>query len=106
MLKWKELLSKFSSPIQRLEKYMVKQGLIKESDTKQYREEARDAVKEALKNANEAKKPHIDELFNDVYDEIPHHIEEQRKELKEHFRKYQDKYDLGIFEDGENYPFK
>jgi 2-oxoisovalerate dehydrogenase E1 component alpha subunit len=37
MKKWQELLSKFSSPIQRLEKYMLKQGLIKESDTKQYR---------------------------------------------------------------------
>ena len=28
MLKWKELLSKFSSPIERLEKYLTRRGLL------------------------------------------------------------------------------
>lgn len=32
MLKWKELLAKFKSPIQRLENYMIKKGLITKDD--------------------------------------------------------------------------
>jgi len=37
MKKWSELLAKFSSPIQRLENYMNKQGYLKEGETKAYR---------------------------------------------------------------------
>jgi TPP-dependent pyruvate/acetoin dehydrogenase alpha subunit len=39
-------------------------------------------VREALKAGIEARKPPIDELFNDVYDFIPPNIEQQRQELK------------------------
>jgi TPP-dependent pyruvate/acetoin dehydrogenase alpha subunit len=48
--------------------------MIKESDTKVYREEARQEVKDALKEANSSKKPKIDELFNDVYDKVYPHL--------------------------------
>jgi TPP-dependent pyruvate/acetoin dehydrogenase alpha subunit len=41
MEKWKELLTQFSSPIMRLEKYLLRKGLIKESDSKSYREDAK-----------------------------------------------------------------
>jgi 2-oxoisovalerate dehydrogenase E1 component alpha subunit len=34
MLKWKELLAKFKSPISRLENYMLKRGLVKPDDSK------------------------------------------------------------------------
>lgn len=40
MLKWKELLSKFKSPISRLENYLLKRGLVKPEDSKEYRKEA------------------------------------------------------------------
>jgi 2-oxoisovalerate dehydrogenase E1 component alpha subunit len=33
MLKWKELLEKFSNPINRLEKYLLKKGLVKPEDS-------------------------------------------------------------------------
>lgn len=71
MLKWKELLAKFSSPVQRFEKYMLKRGLIKEGDSHKIREEAKEAVRDALKNAMGVAKPSIDEMFTDVYDQLP-----------------------------------
>lgn len=37
MQKWKELLSKFKSPISRLENYLLKRGLVKPEDSKNYR---------------------------------------------------------------------
>lgn len=97
MLKWKDLLSKFKSPITRLENYLLKKGLVKPDDSKSYRQEALQQVREALKNANEQEKPPIDDMFNDVYDRVMPHLEEQRKELKQHLRQYHDKYDLASY---------
>jgi 2-oxoisovalerate dehydrogenase E1 component alpha subunit len=74
MVKWKELISKIKSPIDRFEKYLTRRGLAKPEDTAKFREEARTAVRDALKHSIEAKKPHIDELFNDVYDFIPKNL--------------------------------
>ena len=42
MKKWKEHLSKFTSPIQRIEKYLTKRGLLTEERTKALRKDARD----------------------------------------------------------------
>ena len=100
---WKELLAKFKSPIERFEKYLTRRGLAKPEDTTRFREEARTAVRESLKNAIQLRKPQIDELFNDVYDFIPKHIEEQRRELKDHLKIYGKEYDLDQYKDGEKY---
>lgn len=97
MQKWKELLSKFKSPIHRLENYLLNRGLVKPEDSKQYRLEALNQVRDALKNANDQKKPSIDDMFNDVYDTIMPHLEDQRKELKAHLKIHGDKYNLDIF---------
>lgn len=104
MLKWKELLTKIKSPIDRFERYLTKRGLVTAETTQKFREEARTAVREALKAGIEARKPHIDEMFNDVYDFIPEQLQEQRRELKEHLKKYGEHYHLEQFQDGEKYP--
>lgn len=40
MKKWEDLLGKFSSPIDRLEKYLTRKGLVNEERTKSLRKEA------------------------------------------------------------------
>ena len=45
-------------------------------------------MRESLKNAFEQRKPHIDELFNDVYDEPLPHLREQAQELREHMQRH------------------
>lgn len=97
-------MTKIKSPIDRFERYLTKRGLAKPEDTKQYRDEARTAVRDALKHGIEARKPPIDDLFTDVYDFIPEHIQEQRRELKEHLKLYGKEYGLEQFKDGEKYP--
>ena len=94
MKKWKTLLSTIKSPIDRFEHYLTKRGLVTPPDTQKFRDEARQAVRDALKNAIEARKPEIDELFKDVYDFIPENLQEQRKQLKEHLKLYGAEYDL------------
>ena len=103
MQKWKDLLGKIKSPIDRFEKYLTKRGLVKAEDTQRFRDEARQAVRDALKNGIEARKPAIDELFNDVYDVIPPHILEQRQQLKDHLKLHGKEYGLEQYKDGEKY---
>lgn len=62
------------------------------------------AVRDALKASNELRKPAIDELFGDVYAQVPESLKEQERELKEHLRKYGQEYELENFKDGEKYP--
>jgi 2-oxoisovalerate dehydrogenase E1 component alpha subunit len=59
--------------------------------------EPNSVVLAALKTAEKEKKPPISDLFNDVYDTLPPHLQEQKKELERHFAKYGDKYKLDVF---------
>lgn len=103
MEKWKDLLAKFSSPIVRLEKYMLRKKLIKEDDSQKIREVARQKVRDSLKAAIETKKPSVDELFSDVFEQLPKGLQEQKEELKEHLRKYKDEYELSLFNESEKF---
>jgi 2-oxoisovalerate dehydrogenase E1 component alpha subunit len=67
MKKWKDLLAKFSSPIERLEKYMKINGLYDENRTKELRKKAKFAVRDSLKASSQMKLPPVEELFKDVY---------------------------------------
>lgn len=103
MEKWTELLEKFSTPIMRYEKYLTKRGLITPERTKKLRLDAKNAVRDALKNATKEKFPEVDSLFEDVYDEVPAHLLEQREELREHLRRYPNDYELERFVNGEKF---
>jgi len=76
MKKWTELLAKFSSPIERVEKYMKINGLYDEEHTKNLRKKAKMAVRDSLKAASLLPQPEIEELFRDVYKDLPDHISE------------------------------
>ncbi len=80
--------------------------MIKQDDSQKFRDEARASVRDALKTASDLQKPPIEELFDGVYDKITPNLVEQQNELKEHLRKYGDKYDLKNFKNGEQYPNK
>jgi len=78
MKKWKELLEKFSSPIDRLEKYLTRRGLIDAERTKKLRKDALEQVRSALKNSTNELLPDVDQLFEQVYEKMPDILEEQR----------------------------
>ena len=76
MKKWKDLLAKFSSPIERFEKYLTRRGLINEERTKKLRKDAQGQVRTALKNATGELLPPVETLFTDVYDKMPQNLVE------------------------------
>jgi len=86
-----------------MDKYLTKRGLITPERTAEIRLAAKNAVRDALKNAIGQVHPEIDQLFEEVYDKMPKHIEEQRDQLRAHLRKYPDEYELHKFKNGKDF---
>jgi len=47
--------------------------------------------------------PEIDELFEGVYEKMPHSLLEQREQLRNHVKKYPDDYELEKFKNGKSF---
>lgn len=83
---------KVKDPLDRLQKWMMKQGWLNEEDVQKQHEEVKAKVLASLKEAEKVPAPHIDELIKDVYDEPTPLLKEQLEELKAHIRQYPDAY--------------
>jgi len=89
-----ELWKTKHDPVKRLNLYMTSKGWWNEELEKSSRTEARKEVLTALTKSETVKKPHPDECFSDVYDELPKNLIEQRKEMREHLKKYPQMYPI------------
>jgi len=58
----------------------------------------RSQILEAFARAEKLKKPSPVVMFDDVYSELPTHLQRQRDELKQHLTQYGDHYSLDNFE--------
>jgi len=86
------------SPIPRLRKFLGHNNWWSEELEKEFRHKTREEILEGLKRAEAQKKPPIDDLFTDVYDTIPQHLLEQKKQLAEHLAKYPQHYPTDLHE--------
>lgn len=86
-----------NNPLIRVRNLLEKKGLWNEEKEATAQAQARAAVLDALNIAEMAKKPAISQLFEDVYDDMPHHLKEQLGEWKAHLEKYGEHYHLGEF---------
>ncbi|XP_074594105.1 branched chain keto acid dehydrogenase E1 subunit alpha [Brevipalpus obovatus] len=82
-------------PISRLRQYMELRGWWNEEQEKNWKEETKRQVMQAFVSAEKRLKPHVSEMFKDVYDEMTPALKEQYEELNEHLKAY-----------GEHYPLK
>jgi 2-oxoisovalerate dehydrogenase E1 component alpha subunit len=53
---------------------------------------------DAFHKAEKEKRSKPTDMFDDVYKDLPKHLENQKKELVEHLRKYQKEYPLELYE--------
>jgi len=81
-----------SNPITRLRRFLEKRGWWSQEKEDAARKEARKEILDNLKLAEQRAKPHVDELFTDVYDTVPKHLQEQKAELEVLMRKYPEHY--------------
>uniref|UniRef100_A0A0B6ZJE8 2-oxoisovalerate dehydrogenase subunit alpha n=1 Tax=Arion vulgaris TaxID=1028688 RepID=A0A0B6ZJE8_9EUPU len=86
------------NPIARLRKYMINQKLWDEEKEKQWKLDARKMVMKSFATAESEKKPNPDTMFEDVYDEIPSNLLQQRNEMKTHVKQYKEQYPLEHYE--------
>ena len=56
-------------------------------------------VLEAFAKAEKVKKPNPEEVFHDVYAELPKHLQQQLADMKAHLKQYKDHYPLDMFEE-------
>ncbi len=70
-------------PLVRFRKYLEKKGIWTEAEEKKAQDDAIHELDEAVAYAEKLPKPALETLFTDVYAEMPWHIEEQLRELRE-----------------------
>ncbi|KAG2185137.1 hypothetical protein INT44_001927 [Umbelopsis vinacea] len=87
-----ERRAEMDNPIARLRKWLeLKEWWTKEEEDN-YRKEARKGIMKSFLAAEKRKKPSVEELFTDVYDELPPNLVEQRQELADLIKKYPEHY--------------
>uniref|UniRef100_A0A7E4UZC8 2-oxoisovalerate dehydrogenase subunit alpha n=1 Tax=Panagrellus redivivus TaxID=6233 RepID=A0A7E4UZC8_PANRE len=85
-------------PILRFRRYLERNGWWNDEDDKAWIAQVRKDVLKHFTAAEKVKNLPVDELFNDVYAEVPKHLQKQKAELKEHLAKYGEHYPLNKFQ--------
>ncbi|KNC49904.1 transmembrane protein 91 [Thecamonas trahens ATCC 50062] len=85
------------APIPRLRSYIVERGWWSDDEDKELQDSLFADLMTAMRKALADKKPSLDEVFTDVYDELTPDLVAQEAELRVHLAKHGDKYDLGVF---------
>ncbi|RKP27177.1 2-oxoisovalerate dehydrogenase subunit alpha, mitochondrial isoform 2 precursor [Syncephalis pseudoplumigaleata] len=80
------------NPITRLRKYLEARDWWNEQQEADLRTEMRKQLLAAFAAAEKEKKPALSELFTDVYDKSPQHLQEQERELHELIKRYPEYY--------------
>jgi 2-oxoisovalerate dehydrogenase E1 component alpha subunit len=80
------------TPIERLGKYMRKQGIWNDEKEDLLVETVRKVVRDEFDKAEKIPKPNLEHLFTDVLDTLPARLEAQRKEMFDHISKYPGEY--------------
>lgn len=88
-----------SNPVLRFRKYMEGKRWWSEEKDKRVREEIRALVLEEFAAAEKRPKPPIQEMFTDVYDQMPWNLKEQQDELKLILKENPDQYPLDKFKE-------
>ncbi len=81
-------------PRVRTRQYLINKGYWSEAEDKALDKEKKKEVLKALETSGKKEKHGLDSLFDDVYDEIPKHLQEQYDSLKKHMEKYPNEYTL------------
>jgi len=89
---WRDKLS----PQRRLRLYLERKGWWNEEENRQLVQNTERDVLEGLKKAENQLKPPIDDLFTDVYSDVPKHLQEQKDELYKHLSLYPDAYPISM----------
>lgn len=75
-------------PVTRFQSWMIQQGWWEEGKEAELRQSIRKEVIKALEQASGVEKNAVDEMFDDVYDVLPPHLQRQQEEVLEYVRRH------------------
>ncbi len=81
-----------SDPLSRLQKFLERHDEMAGGDFKTLEDEEKMAVIDAMRKAERKPGPPLEDMFEDVYHEMPQSLIDQQSELKEHLRKNPNQY--------------
>lgn len=76
------------NPVNRFKRWVERNGWWNDKDELELRNNIRKQLMEAIKVAEKAQKPPLEDLFNDVYDQIPLNLQEQERLLRKTIEKH------------------
>jgi 2-oxoisovalerate dehydrogenase E1 component alpha subunit len=79
-------------PLHRLNNFLKRHNMLTDEEIATISDEGRIAVLNAIKQAEQRPKPSLESMFEDVYHDVPKHLQKQLRELKEHLALYSGKY--------------
>ncbi|XP_046670512.1 2-oxoisovalerate dehydrogenase subunit alpha, mitochondrial-like [Homalodisca vitripennis] len=85
------------SPIARFRLYLEAQGWWNSQAQQEFLTSAKKQVLEEFSKSEKKLKPEWQEMFNDVYYEMPDHLAKQMKYMENHVKLYKDKYPVKDF---------
>eukprot|EP00466_Bigelowiella_natans_P020664 jgi/Bigna1/41237/e_gw1.51.109.1 len=86
-----------NDPVARIRLYLESRGLWDSQQEAELKIALKKETVQSLNNAEKLPKPPIDDLFTDVYKEMPKRLREQQEDLEAHIRKYAPEYDVSNF---------
>lgn len=81
-----------SDPLSRFQNFLQRHTNTTDNELKTIEENEKSAVVDAMRQAERKQVPSLDNLFTDVYYNLPPSLLEQQMQLKEHLQKYPEKY--------------
>ena len=76
------------NPILRLKRYCKNEGYLTDEEDEAMKKQARKDILAAFNRAESRKKPPIDDLFTDVFDELSIPLKEQQAEMRENIKQF------------------
>ncbi|XP_059096204.1 2-oxoisovalerate dehydrogenase subunit alpha, mitochondrial-like isoform X3 [Tigriopus californicus] len=85
-------------PITRFASYLQERGIWSEEKENEWKTDSRKQVLKAFGKAEKALKPKWEEMFTDVYDDVPPHLQKQMEDMKKHVENYKGEYPISSHE--------
>lgn len=79
-------------PMNRLEQLLRKHNLFDEKEQEQLKKDTRKQIIDIMNVQEKLAKPPLEEMFNDVYQEMPDYLAKQYSDLVDHLKVHADKY--------------
>ncbi|KAL9919047.1 2-oxoisovalerate dehydrogenase subunit alpha, mitochondrial-like isoform 1-T2 [Glossina fuscipes fuscipes] len=92
-----EVWNSVGHPISKLKNYMVKRNWFNEAEENEFVKDIRKRVLKQISISEKKLKPNWKELFTDVYNDVPLHLQEQMNELKRNIEENKSYYPVKNF---------